>query len=1015
MKNYNLLNILFGWFAFLVALIVYVSTLEPTASFWDCGEYIATAYKLQVGHPPGAPFFQLLGRFFSLFAFGDVMQVAYMINFMSALMSALTILFLFWTISYFAKRIFNGYKNGLSVAQGYAVLGSALIGALAYTFSDSFWFSAVEGEVYASSSFFTAVTFWAVLRWERVSEKPSGMKWIILIFYLIGISIGVHLLNLLAIPAVLFIYYFKKYKPTRWGVIFSLIISVVLLGVILYIIVPYIVKLAGGFEIFFVNTIGLPFNSGTIIFFATLTVLIIFGLHYTRKRKLINANVIILSFTFLLIGYMSFFILVIRTHANTPIDENNPEDAVSLLSYLNREQYGTKPLIYGQNYNAPQTGWKDGTPVYKRDDEKGKYIIIDDRKNSIPIYDPKYSTVFPRMWSADENRRHISTYKQWAGIENDPENRHIPTLGENIKFFIKYQVGFMYFRYFMWNFAGRQNNIQGYGGPLNGNWISGINFLDEMRLGPQKDIPPLLQDKAGRNKFYMLPLILGLLGLFFHFSVKRKDAFVVFLLFFFTGLAIVIYINQHPNQPRERDYAYAASFYAFAVWIGLGVISLFRQLSKKINAKTAAILASAISLLLVPSIMAKEGWDDHDRSGRYTARDFARNYLTTCAENAIIFTHGDNDTFPVWYVQEVEGYRTDVRVIVMTLFNTGWNVDQMKRKVYESDPLPFSMDLKQYQDGTRDYVLISENPSLKGYTDLKKVMEFVASDDMQTKLPVTSGRQIDYFPTKSFYIPVDSAKVIENGTVSQKNADKIVDRVEWKISGRGMPKGEMMLLDLIAHFNWDRPIYFAVSGGNSAYMGLNNYLQLEGLAYRLVPIKSKGKYNAMGRIDTELMYDNLMNKYQWGNMSDPDVYLDATNLRQIQNVQNIRELFGQLAMSLADESKEDSVLLVCDRCLEILPDSKIPFDYRLFPIVESYYRIDATDKAKMLLNQIIDNYAANLKYFNSFPLSKKKSLEMDIQQALAVMQNSFLIAEKYEDAEIANRAKEIFENYYQLY
>ncbi len=675
---YRKLNTLIGWALFAFASVVYIITSESTTSFWDCGEYIATAYKLQVGHPPGAPFFQLLGRFFSLFAFGDTSQVARMINTMSAMSSGLTIAFLFWSVTILARKL-TAKSGEISTGQMIAIFGSGLVGSLAYTFSDSFWFSAVEGEVYAMSSLFTAMTFWAILRWEAVAGQPHALRWLILIAFLIGISIGVHLLNLLAIPAIVMVYYFKKYANPSWkGVVAALAVSFVLVAMILYGVVPEIASLFANTELLFVNTLGLPFNTGTYFFILLITALLVTSLLYThnnnrlypriiiplaaalvllfmmesssagnfffrllaasaivwmfylwrRQKALLNS--ILLSLVFILIGYASFFMLIIRSNANPPIDENNPENAISLLAYLNREQYGSFPLVYGQYYNAPVIEREDGKPFHKRDDKTGKYVIWDARKGTVPVYDPDYMTLFPRMWNNQEDR-YINDYKSWAGITGDPENKKIPTFGQNLRYFFRYQVSHMYFRYLFWNFVGRQNDNQAaYGDILNGNWISGIGFLDKGRLGPQDDIPESMANKA-RNTFFFLPLIVGLIGLYHQFRRDARNWIVVMLLFIMTGLAIVVYLNQHSPQPRERDYAYAASFYAFAIWIGLGVIWLFDLLAKKLNPRLSALLSTGLLILLVPVIMAAQGWDDHNRSGRYTALEVAKNYLNSCA------------------------------------------------------------------------------------------------------------------------------------------------------------------------------------------------------------------------------------------------------------------------------------------------------------------------------------------------------------------------------------------------
>lgn len=744
--NYKKLNIILGWFVFLVSAVVYMMTAERTTSFWDCGEYIATAYKLQVGHPPGAPFFQLIGRFFSLFAMGDSSLVALMVNYMSALASAFTILFLFWSITYLAKKMIIKGNETITNAKMYAILGSGLVGALAYTFSDSFWFSAVEGEVYAMSSFFTAIVFWAMLRWDAVADEKHSLKWLILISFLVGLSIGVHLLNLLAIPAITLIYYFRKYETTWKGIVAALLIGIGVLAVILMGLVPLIPSLAGLFERIFVNGFGLPFNTGTIIYFILIIGGIVLGVRYTHRKGKVILNTVILSVAVLMIGYSAFFILVIRSNANTPIDENNPENAISLLAYLNREQYGTWPILSGHYYNAPVVDMKDGRPVYtkkyivyedrkeeasffEKEDArkyveenggkiKGRYVITDARVGNIPVYDDRFKTIFPRMWS-QQRSHHATAYQEWShknkgervqvgGSQEKPEFTYVPTMGENVHFFIKYQLGHMYFRYFMWNFAGRQNDIQGHGGPINGNWISGIKAIDKALLGPQDNLPDNLTNNKATNKFYLLPLILGIIGLVFHTSGNYKDSIVVMALFLFTGIAIVVYLNQYPYQPRERDYSYAASFYAFAIWIGLGIIGVLQWIDKHFKQKYLPIIVSVVMLLLVPGIMAKEGWDDHDRSNKTLALDVAKNYLNACKKYGVVFTNGDNDTFPLWYAQEVEGVRTDVKVVNLSLFNTDWYVEQSARKTYEAPGIPISFTKEQYLQGSRDYVAIAD-------------------------------------------------------------------------------------------------------------------------------------------------------------------------------------------------------------------------------------------------------------------------------------------------------------------
>jgi len=1019
MKSYQKINSILGWVVFAIASIVYILTAEPTASFWDCGEYIATAYKLQVGHPPGAPLFQMLGRFFTLFAFGDVSSVALMVNIMSGLSSSFTILFLFWSLTMLAKKL--ALKSGeMTDGKMYAIFGSAAVGALAYTFSDSFWFSAVEGEVYAMSSFFTALVFWAILKWEEKADEEHSFRWLIFIAYMMGLSVGVHLLNLLAIPAIAFVYYFKNYKQTNYkGMLLTFLISILILGFVMSVIIPWIVKLAGFFELFFVNTIGLPFNSGTIIYFVVLIAGIYFGIRYTRKKRKAVLNTIIWAFTFILIGYSSFFLLVIRSNANPPIDENNPEDAISLLSYLNREQYGDWPILYGQYFNAPISERKDGNPVYRRNTEKGKYIIIDDRKGIIPVYNSEFSTLFPRMWNSTE-KRYINDYKKWSKMKGVPtsvtdefgETKVIdkPTFQENLRYFFRYQVVHMYFRYFMWNFSGRQDDIQGTSDKKNGNWITGIPFLDNSRVGPINDAPKSLQNKA-TNAFYLLPFMLGILGIIFQLRRDRKNFMVVFLLFFMTGLAIVVYLNQHSPQPRERDYAYAASFYAFAIWIGLGVYALFDWLRRFADQKIIAIVVSGIMLILVPGIMAKEGWDDHDRSNRYTALAAAKNYLNSCAHNAILFTNGDNDTFPLWYAQEVEGVRTDVRVVNLSLLNTEWYIDQMKRKAYDSEPVPFSLPWEQYKDGTRNFTYFIENENIKGYVELKQLFDLLLNDPSRLTMQSRIG-PLEFFPTKKFKITIDSADVIRKGVVAPENADKIVKEITWTINSSGLTKNNLMVLDLLATNNWERPVYFATTTGSSAYIGLQEYFQLEGLAYRLVPIRSISKDRQNGRVQTDVMFDNMVNKFEFGNMNDPNVYMDETNMRM---TLNLRHNYYKLAEVLIEEGSYDSARIVMDRCLEAMPDESIPYNYFITPLAEGYYNIGDFDKGNELNIRLIEIFEEQLAYYFDFPPKLQKKYDYEKQQNLALIQRIAQVAGQFKQEEVVIKANEAFDVYVDRY
>lgn len=1030
-SNYQRLNNIIGWLVFAIAAFVFLSTMEATASFWDCGEYIASAYKLEVGHPPGAPVFILIGRFFSLFAFGDTAKVGMMVNAVSALSSAFTVLFLFWSITALALKITD--KEG-EFTQGrmYAIFGSGIVGALAYTFSDSFWFSASEGEVYAMSSFFTAIVFWAILKWEREADKPHADRWIILIAYLIGLSIGVHLLNLLAIPAIVFIYYFKKFENVNQkGLIITGILSIVILGGIQAGIIPMIVSLAAKFELLFVNTLGMPFNSGIIVYGILLIGGIIFGLRYTARTVKPIINTVILCFTVILIGYSSFFVLVIRSQANPPMDENNPENAVNLLSYLNREQYGSWPVLYGQYFSAPlesrdldgdgqRDAYKDGSPVYTQDEKSGKYVITDDRKSSIPNYDKDFCTVFPRMWSSQHN--HVIGYKNWTNPKKykqvrttDPQTGEPitiakPTFAQNLGFFFQYQIGQMYMRYFLWNFVGRQNDIQGHGNVSDGNWISGISLIDEARLGPQVGLPDNADNNKAKNVFYGLPLILGLIGLFFQIQKDNKNAAVVGMLFFFTGVAICIYLNQKPFEPRERDYAYAGSFYAFAIWIGLGVLAIYDFIEKKMNPATGAIATTALCLLAVPTIMAKEGWDDHDRSGRTIARDFAADYLNSCAPNAILFTNGDNDTFPLWYAQDVEGIRTDVRVVCLELLNTDWYIDQMVRKAYDSDPVPFSFSQSQYRQGTRDVVLFHDYHDMKvqGYIPVKELIEFVKMDDNDHRVPVTRDTYYNYFPTKNMRVPVDSATVVDNGTVPKELAHRIVKNIDWTLSGEYVQKNDLMVIDLLAQNNWKRPIYFAATAPASSYLNLAPYLQLEGLAYRLVPIKQNEKEAQETRIATDIMYDKIM-KFAWGGMDKPGANLDDVFIRSC--ALNIRQRFGSLANALIEEGKKEKAIKVLDKVIAVTPAENVPYDATIYSIVMGYYQAGAYEKANTLAVKLYDNYENNLRYYQSLDRNDRAAYAGEVEQAQDICERLIYFSNNFKQEKVS---KELESRYAKL-
>jgi len=1017
MKNFKQLNNIVGWLTFLVAAITYLLTIEPTASFWDCPEFITTAYKLGVGHPPGAPFFMIMGHFFSLFA-SDTAHVGVMVNVMSALASAFAILFLFWTITHLAKKLIIA-EGEYTMGQTIAILGSGVVGALAFTFSDTFWFSAVEGEVYGTSSFLTALVFWAILKWEDEADEPQANRWIIFIAYIIGLSIGVHLLNLLAIPAIVFVYYFRKYKVTRKGFIISLILSIFILAFVMYVLIPETLVVAAWFELLFVNGLGLPFNYGALIFALVVFAGIVYGIIYTVQKKLVLWNTILLSVAVILIGYSSFTMIIIRAAADPPMNQNSPKNVYGLLAYLNREQYGDRPLIYGQYYNTPLDKYVDDKPYYI--EKNGKYVVADMRQR--PVYNSNLSTIFPRMYSREEG--HIEQYKNWANIkghkvevtDEDGQTNTIvmPTFFENLTFFWTFQVNQMYFRYFMWNFSGRQNDLQSQGEITNGNWITGINFLDSKRLGDQSKLPQEYKNNKGRNKYYLLPFILGLIGIFYMYNKGiqgKKDLWSVFLLFFMTGLAIVIYLNQSPLQPRERDYAYVGSFYAFAIWIGIGVLGLYEGFKKYAPDTISAGAAGVLALLLVPTIMGAENWDDHDRSNRYTCRDFGANYLKTCAPNAIIFTNGDNDTFPLWYDQEVEGIRTDTRVCNLSYFQTDWYIDQMKSKSYQSEPLPITFNHDLYVQGKRDVVYLMEDPRLKGSVELKKALDFVKDEDPRTKLDQAEGAA--YIPSKKLFLVVDKAAVIRNKAVDPQDYDKIVDTLKIDLSSkRYITKDELMVLDMIANNNWERPIYFAITIGRDKYINLQDYFQLEGLAYRLVPIKTPSDNGLnIGRVNTRLMYPNVMEAFKWGNMNNPKVYIDENNARMMMNIRNT---FDRLAETLVAEGQNEKAIKVLDRGNELIPDRVVAYNYFSIMMAETYFKAGQAAKGKEMLNTMMTSYKEKLDYFFNLNKPMRSSVDEEIQRSLYFMREISQVCTRNDQPELLKEVTSAFNSYLERY
>ena len=1001
MQNSRQINNILGWIVFLIATFTYFMTLEPTVSWWDCGEFITSSFKLEVGHPPGAPTFMILARIFTMFA-PDASKAAVMVNSLSALASAGTIMILYWTIVHLARKLFSSEE--LTNGEQIAVWGSGLVGALGFAFTDSFWFSAVEGEVYAMSSFFTALVFWAILKWENVAGEKNSDRWLVLISYLMGLSIGVHLLNLLAIPAIGMVYYFKKYEFSWRGVILAMIASVGILLGVQYGIIPGFPKLGFMFDRILVNGLGLPFNSGIIFMVAAAIAGSVWALRYTRRRNKVVWNTALTMVLVMLIGYTSFALILIRASANPPMNQNYPDDAFSLVRYLNREQYGDRPLLYGQYYNAPRTGATDFKDQYNQVD--GKYKVTGTIAGK-STFDPKMETIFPRMYS--DNANHVQAYKEWGNVKGSPvrvrdrgevKTLMKPTFGENLRFFFSYQTGFMYMRYFMWNFAGRQNDVQGNGEFNNGNWISGIDFLDRAKVGPQDQMPDFMKNDPSRNVYYFLPLLFGLLGIFYQYNQgkKGKETFTVtMLLFVLTGLAIVVYLNQTPFQPRERDYAYAGSFYAFAIWIGLGVLGLYSMVNKVLKGAPGAVIVTLISLVMVPGVLASQNWHDHDRSGRYMTRDYAKNYLESCAPNAILLTYGDNDTFPLWYVQEVEGVRPDIRIINIGYLGMDWYIYQQTLAANAAAPVPFSFSRDKYYMGRMDAILFQDR--IKGSVELSEAMDFLGSDDVRTKVKVNTGEMLDYLPSNDFHITVDKNKVLESGTVKPEDADKIVDQVNIHISKSIIGKSEMAVLNMIAANNWERPIYIDHSLLYTGNIFFLDYLQFEGLAYRLVPIRTQRQGMYYGRIDTDILYDNVMNKFVWGNVNDPDIHLDEYNRKQI-NIMQTRYMFARLSEALLQEGKKDSAVAVIDKMFELFPNDIIPYTFDSFPAVEQYYRAGAADKANEVVRIMAKNSLDVINYYVSLPGEFAPGVEDDQNRQIANLRNLVIITKNFKQDEL---------------
>ena len=1009
--NYKKWNTILGWFTFAIALLTYTLTLEPTVSYWDCGEYISTAVKLEVGHPPGAPLFQMLGAFFAMFT-TEVTQIAAMVNFMSALASAFTILFLFWTITMLAKKII-GKSEGLSSGNSIAILGSGLVGALAYTFSDSFWFSAVEGEVYAMSSFLMALLFWLGLHWEGEMDSPRGHKWLLLISFVVGLSFGVHILSLLVIPSIVFIYFYKRYQNiTSKKFIIANIVAVMVLAFVFKFLFPYTLSFFSASELFFVNTIGMPFNSGSIIAALILIAAFYFGIKYTRKKNLVNANLIILCLLFTMIGFSSWLMLPIRANANTTINENNPSSARELLAYYNREQYGDSSIFYDSYYSEtreqdPNDPYRDDKPKYEKDEKLGKYVIVNHYKDALPNYTDKHKGFIPRM--VDPSPGIIANYKAVAGI--NPKSKRRPTFGENLKFMFQYQFGYMYGRYFMWNFVGRQNDIQG-NLDSNGNWISGISFIDNFfRLDSQENLPDEFKNNKGRNTYFFLPLILGIIGLLYHVKMDKKNFYILLLFFAFTGLAIIFYTNPKPFEPRERDYAVVGSFYIFAIWIGMGVLALFEKFKDKLDHRSLAIGITGVCLLAVPSLMAFENWDDHDRSGRYATRNNAQAYLDSCQENAIMFTIGDNDTFPLWYMQEVENYRTDIKLVNTSLFATDWYIDQQKRKTYDADPIPSQLTHVQYRTGSLDVAYHIPNPILKdSVMDIRSFMNWLGSNDSRTQIDLDEdGIPEKYYPTNKLRILVDKEAVLKNGIVPLKDSAQIVPYIDIEIDRMGLAKNRILMLDVLANTNWERPIYF--TGGANAeeeYIWLKDYLQLDGLAYKFVPIKTSSKTENgrsrsvldLGRIDTEIMYNNVK-KWDWKNSNSDAIYVDVETRK---NGISFRNNLVRLAEEFIKEGNNEKAEEMLDLSLDKMPVKRYGHYGLVLGYIDNYYQISKTEKARNVANILVDIFQDRIEYYSGLDNYGISQHFDDIEATLLMYNNVVATADEY-DKEFADKLK----------
>ena len=972
-KKFKLWERIGAALALLVSAVTYLLTIEPSASFWDCGEFIASSYKLEVGHPPGNPVFQLFARIFTIF--GDNMHAAVLVNSLSALCSAFTIFFLYLTIVWLVKRLIKRAEGGYSVADTVAIVGSGLVGSLAYCFSDTFWFSAVEGEVYAMSSLFTAAVFWAMTMWYDRADQPHSSRWIVLIAFLMGLSIGVHLLNLLAIPAIVFMFYFRRNEDkdfTFWQYVKIFIVGVVILALILFIIIPWLPKIAAYFDLFFVNVLGLPYNTGATFFIVAVLAACFFGIFRTLKQGKVFWNTALLCLTMIIIGFSLFSIDIIRSCAKTPTNEYQPDNAFTLVRYLSREQYGSTPLVYGQYYDAP---YELKTTSYWAPID-GKY-----KKCVGPVdaqYKPAGKMLFPRMWSSSPDGRYEAFYEYYTKGKGHPvpeASSKRPTMGANLKYFFDFQLNWMYWRYFMWNFVGRQNEIHSPepGELFYGNWESGIKFIDNARLGDQSNAPEVLKSNKGKNHYFFLPLLLGLIGIFFQFGKDKRGCWLTFLMFFMTGIAIVMYLNQPPYQVRERDYAYAGSFYFFSAWIGIAVAAIYTWINSALKGRQAAVVSSVVTVacLFVPALMAAQNWDDHDRSNRRTAVELARNYLNSVGPGGILITHGDNDTFPLWYAQEVENIRTDVRVANTSLLGTDWHIDQMKWAVNESAPLPLTISHEQYLYGTNEYIPVYDTRNQE--MSISDVIKLFRHPDV--KIPMTSGRKVDYIASRRISVPVNRENVIKSGIMDARYYDQIPDHIVLTIpEGKDhITKPELFLLDLLANYQWDRPINLLNFGGDLE-IGIKDYLEYQGYSYKLIPIANHPTSTEVGFVDSEELYRLMTQSFSWDALSREDYFVDYQNLYTHLGVMPVRNLFLTCAEKFIEEGQLSRAREMLDKCMEVMkpyPVETIPLgfisnDYMVVQIIRDYYALGDSNKARALAVELGDGLLSAAAFYIDF-------------------------------------------------